>query len=79
MKYIYILHSVKNPNQYYSGMTDKIENVLIKHNGHQMAETAKYAPWNLSTYIAFADEGRAFAYENYLKTEQGMAYIKKRL
>ncbi len=79
MKYIYILHSVKNPDQYYSGMTDNLETVLNRHNSRQMAETAKYAPWNLSTYLAFSNEGRAFAYDNYLKTDQGKDYIKKRL
>ena len=79
MKFIYILHSAKNPDHYYSGMTDNLESVLNRHNGRQIAETAKYAPWNLRTYIAFADEGRAFAYDNYLKTDQGKTYIKTRL
>lgn len=79
MKFIYILNSAKSPDQFYSGMTDNLESVLNKHNGRQVAETAKYAPWNLRTYIAFADEGRAFAYQNYLKTDQGKNYIKNRL
>lgn len=78
MKYIYILMSAKNPDQLYSGMTDKLETVLTKHNGRQVAETSKYAPWNLRAYIAFADEGKALAYDNYLKTDQGRAYMKKR-
>jgi putative endonuclease len=78
MKYIYILNSAKSPDQLYSGMTDQLEQVLTKHNGRQVAETSKHAPWNLRTYIAFADESKARAFDNYLKSDEGIAFIKRR-
>ena len=79
MKFIYILHSVKNPDHYYTGMTDNLEIVLNLHNGRQVAETAKQAPWNLQTYIAFSDEIRALSFNNFLKTDAGMSWVKTKL
>ena len=79
MKYIYILQSVKNPEQIHSGITDDMDLTVSKHNGRQVAETAKFAPWNLRTFLVFSDEAQARSYDHYLKTEDGLNYIKKRL
>ena len=52
---------------------------LIKHNAGEVSHTSKFKPWRLNTYVAFSDEKRAFAFENYLKTSSGSAFAKKRL
>ena len=36
-------------------------------------------PWEIKTYIAFADEKQASAFERYLKSASGRAFAKKRL
>jgi putative endonuclease len=52
---------------------------LAKHNSGDVPHTAKYRPWRLKTYVAFLDEGQAFAFERYLKTASRRAFAKKRL
>jgi predicted GIY-YIG superfamily endonuclease len=41
--------------------------------------TAKYKPWKLITYMAFADERKAREFEHYLKSGSGKAFANKRL
>jgi putative endonuclease len=77
--YVYILQSVEHPEQYYIGITADLRSRLKKHNAGEAAHTSKYAPWKLKTYIAFADETKAFAVERYLKSPSGRAFAKKRL
>ena len=79
MKYVYILESVSDPHRHYVGLTDDLRARLRKHNANEVPHTAKYGPWRLKTYIAFADEGQALAFEKYLKSASGRAFAKKRL
>jgi putative endonuclease len=44
-----------------------------------VSHTAKFAPWEIKTYIAFMDEKQAFDFEKYLKSASGRAFAKKRL
>jgi putative endonuclease len=41
--------------------------------------TRKFKPWDLVAYIGFADEPTAHAFEKYLKSGSGKAFLKKRL
>jgi hypothetical protein len=52
---------------------------MRRHNAGEVPHTAKYMPWTIKTYIAFADERRAIALEKYLKSPSGRAFAKKRL
>jgi predicted GIY-YIG superfamily endonuclease len=52
---------------------------MAAHNGGASRHTAKYRPWVLVSYHAFADERRAREFEYYLKTGSGQAFAKKRL
>ena len=78
MKYVYILESVDGEH-FYAGITDDVPNRLAKHNAGEVPHTSKHRPWQLKTYIAFADEKKAFAFEQYLKSGSGRAFAKKRL
>ncbi|HKS85871.1 MAG TPA: GIY-YIG nuclease family protein, partial [Pseudolabrys sp.] len=40
---------------------------------------AKFRPWRLVAYFAFADSDRASEFERYLKSGSGRAFIKKRI
>lgn len=79
MKVAYILQSTLNPERFYTGITDNMEARLEAHNSGQVPHTSKYKPWRVKTYITFADEVQAFAFEKYLKSGSGRAFAKKRL
>ena len=79
MQYVYVLRSITEPERYYVGTTADLKARLAKHNAGEVPHTSKFAPWQIKTYLAFADEVQAFAFEKYLKTASGRAFAKKRL
>jgi predicted GIY-YIG superfamily endonuclease len=79
MNYVYILRSIKNPEHHYVGITGDLRARLRRHNAGTVPHTSKYAPWAIKTYVAFADEKQAVAFEKYLKSASGRAFAKKRL
>ena len=79
MTYVYILQSLQQPERYYIGVTSDLRPRLRRHNGGEVAHTSKFAPWAVKTYLAFADQKQAFAFEKYLKSASGRAFAKKRL
>ena len=79
MKYVYILQSLAEGEHFYTGITDDLDARLSKHNSGAVTHTSKYRPWHIKTYVAFADEERAFAFEKYLKSGSGRAFAKTRL
>ncbi len=79
MKYVYILQTLAEPEHFYTGITDGIDARLSKHNAGGVTHTAKFRPWRIKSYVAFADEARAAAFEKYLKSGSGRAFAKARL
>jgi len=79
MHYVYILESIAEPIRYYVGVTSDLRARLKRHNSGEVSHTSKYVPWRIKTYVAFSDEGQAFAFERYLKSASGRAFAKKRL
>jgi putative endonuclease len=79
MHYVYLLRSVRHPDQKYTGMTDDLKKRLAEHNDGKSIHTNKFKPWKLITYIAFDDRSRAEAFEAYLKQGTGHAFAKKHL
>ncbi len=77
MKYVYILES-ENSAHFYVGVTDDVQARVKAHNAGDATHTAKFRPWRIRTFVAFTDEGRAFAFERYLKSGSGRAFAKKR-
>ena len=77
--YVYILQSENDPDKFYTGLTDDLENRLKAHNQGKCKYTFKYIPWNIKTSIAFANKQKALDFEKYLKTSSGRAFAKKRL
>lgn len=68
MKYAYLLQSLSHPDQRYVGMTADMDQRLAAHNAGQSTHTTKFRPWKMISYSAFTDEGKAIAFEKYLKT-----------
>jgi len=77
--YVYLIRSISNPDEKYTGVTADLPARLKAHNAGKSPHTAKFLPWRLVTYIAFSDEAQARAFERYLKSGSGHAFAKKRL
>ena len=79
MHYIYLLVSTVVPTKIYIGSTTDLERRLREHNHAKSPYSQRYAPWQLRTFVAFSDQTHARAFEKYLKSGSGFAFMKKRL
>lgn len=79
MYYVYLLVSLKDPTRYYIGKTENLEARLQQHNRGESGYNKQYAPWRLETYTTFRDPRLAEAFEPYLQSGSGHAFLKKRL
>lgn len=79
MYYVYILQSIKFPNQFYTGFTEDLNQRLRDHNEGKSKHTAKFKPWKLQFYSALCSKEKAFEFEKYLKSASGIAFRNKRL
>jgi len=77
--YVYIMKSMSHPGQFYTGYTQDLDDRLKHHNSGAVPSTKPYRPWVYKTCIAFTDNDQAQAFEQYLKTQSGRAFAKKRL
>ena len=77
MTYVYVLESCHDRNQRYIGLTPDLKRRFAEHNSGKSQHTRKYKPWHLVAYTAFADEKTAAAYERYLKTGTGKAFLMR--
>ena len=79
MYYVYLLRSIKNPQQTYIGHTDNLQERLATHNSGGSKYTMADRPWRLVTFLAFDNKLKATAFEKYLKSGSGRVFAKKRL
>ena len=79
MYYIYILKSLATPGKFYVGYTLDIPSRVITHNKGGSIYTADHKPWVLVFSGTFEDKFKALAFERYLKTHSGRAFMQKRL
>jgi predicted GIY-YIG superfamily endonuclease len=77
MTCVYLLESLRVPGKRYIGRTNDAEKRLAEHNAERSPYTKKFAPWRLSVAVHFADEGRARAFEAYLKSGSGHAFARR--
>jgi putative endonuclease len=77
--YVYLLESIGQPGQRYVGVTGDLKARLAAHNAGRSQHTSKYAPWRVATCLAFSEDRRARAFERYLKSGSGHAFVQKRL
>lgn len=73
------MRSNNYPDQIYVGKTSDLKKRLSNHNCGTTHHTAKYAPWDLITYICFTDKMKAIEFEKYLKSGSGREFRNKRL
>jgi putative endonuclease len=77
--YVYVLQSETDPNRFYTGCTLDLRDRLARHNRGEVPYTSQWKPWQIKTYIAFSNRVQAKAFEHYLKSSSGRAFLKKRL
>ena len=78
MHIVYILLSRQHPRRYYIGITENLTNRLKEHNDCKTGYAKQYAPWVVETTIEFKDKKLAYAFEKYLKSGSGNAFLRKR-
>ncbi len=76
---VYVLKSEAGPLRYYTGLTSNLAARLDAHNAGKCPHTASGRPWRIDVSIEFADEGRAIAFEQYLKSGSGCAFAQRHL
>ena len=74
---VYLIRSVSDPAQIYLGRTNDLRVRMADHNAGRSAHTAKFRPWTMVCYHAFADAGRAIEFEHYLKSGSGRAFRQR--
>lgn len=77
--YVYILRSVKYPDQTYTGFTSDIQKRIKKHNEGGSPHTSKYKPWQIENAISFGNKAKALEFEKYLKNHSGRAFASKHI
>ncbi|MGD0350940.1 MAG: GIY-YIG nuclease family protein [Verrucomicrobiota bacterium] len=77
--YVYTLESLSNPNQIYTGQTQDLKQRLREHNSGHVPHTSKFIPWQIRSATAFKSKDRALAFEHYLKSGSGRAFLKRHL
>ncbi len=75
---VYILRSEQG-DHHYVGRTNHLQDRLQKHNQGGVSHTAKFCPWYIETSIAFRDEEKAIAFEQYLKSGSGREFARRHL
>jgi len=74
MHYVYIL---KCRDGYYVGCTNDLKDRLRRHQHGQVDATCNRLPVDLENYFAIKQKHLAFAFEKYLKSGSGRAFLKK--
>ena len=75
--YVYTLESLSNPSQIYTGQTQNLKQRLKEHNSGNVQHTSKFIPWQIRSATAFKSRERALAFERYLKSGSGRAFLKR--
>ena len=78
MYYVYLIKAINFPEIYYVGYTINLEQRLETHNSGGSIYTANYRPWEFVMYLGFAEQAKAKKFEQYLKSQSGRAFAKKR-
>ena len=74
---VYLLETMRYPQQRYVGLASDPEERLREHNAGKSPHTSKYAPWRLVAVVRLDKPGRAAAFERYLKSGSGRAFAKR--
>ena len=80
MYYFYLLQSIKEPTEIYTGSTNNLKLRLSEHNQGKVNSTRRYMLWRLVYYEAYLSEKDARIREQKFKRHgKGNDELKKRL
>ncbi|HCR52545.1 TPA: hypothetical protein DIV48_02745 [Candidatus Kaiserbacteria bacterium] len=74
---MYYIYSLRCNDGHYVGCTDNVADRLERHQKGNVPATANRLPVTLEFYFAVEDKYKAFAFERYLKSGSGRAFIIK--
>ncbi|OGK14929.1 hypothetical protein A3H80_01905 [Candidatus Roizmanbacteria bacterium RIFCSPLOWO2_02_FULL_37_19] len=77
MYYTYILRN-QITGRYYVGSSPDLKNRLKKHKSGKVLSTKSNLNYELEWYCGFKTKSQAIAFEQYLKSGSGRAFMKKR-
>jgi putative endonuclease len=76
-RFVYILKSVNEPDEYYVGLTSDPEARLQAHNAGLSPHTEEHRPWRTLVRVEFDEEAPAMEFERYLKTGSGREFARR--
>tara|TARA_B100001093_G_scaffold404238_1_gene392339 strand:+ start:175 stop:549 length:375 start_codon:yes stop_codon:yes gene_type:complete len=71
MPIVYILRSIRPPQQSYTGSTDDLERRLQQHNDGLNKSTRAHRPWRIEAYVECDTRQTAEIVEAYFKNNSG--------
>jgi putative endonuclease len=74
---VYIIRSASDPDRQYIGRTADMASRLVSHNAGESPQTARHTPWQVVVLVQFVDERRALAFERFLKSTAGRAFVRQ--
>jgi len=78
-RFVYVLKSENRPDRYDTGLISDVAARLVAHNTGGCPHTVDSRPLRVDLVVEFADEKRAAAFERYLKSGSGFAFVKRHL
>jgi putative endonuclease len=76
-RFVYILKSTVDPDEYYTGVTSDLHARLLAHNSGSSRHTRRFRPWRPLVVVEFDAEEPALAFERYLKTGSGREFARR--
>jgi predicted GIY-YIG superfamily endonuclease len=76
-RFVYVLRSEFDPSRHYVGLTADVDERLRWHNEGPSGQTVFNRPWKVVVAVEFLEEGKAVAFERYLKSGSGRAFAKR--
>jgi putative endonuclease len=75
-RFVYVIQS-EQAAQHYVGLTWNVMTRLASHNAGESPYTRKHRPWRLVVAMAFSTEAKAVAFEKFLKSSSGSAFLQR--
>ena len=76
-RFVYVLESKVTPERHYVGLSSNVSTRLTLHNNGPSMHSSAHRPWRSLVSIEFAVEGKAIAFERYLKSGSGRAFARR--
>ena len=76
-RFVYILKSISDGDEYYVGVTSDPDLRLQAHNTGLSPHTSRRRPRRILVCIEFDEEGPALKFERYLKTASGREFARR--